>query len=358
GTFAFSHTYNIAPTPGLNIAGFGPLPLPLTERDAKALIDVCELAPFGKAERTIVDKQVRDTWEIDAAKVTFQNPHWEPWFKTVVIPQISQSLGVASISNWELYKLLLYEEGSHFLPHQDTEKCEGMFATAVIVLPSAFEGGQLHLSHSGQEKILDVAGDSGFSTSILGWYTDVRHEVKPIVSGYRLALSFNLMAPTGAPRPSLSRYSKTVAAVRHVLMSWRQNPTALKKLVYLLDHEYSSFGFGNGILKGADAYKVDILRLLAKPCRFKIYFATAKLYIKGDAMAESEEYYEMGEDPEVSFTVENIVDINGSPADFSQDVVGLSHPDDFVPCGLDDREHSKEEYQGYMGNVSLRLVLH
>ena len=29
-----------------------------------------EQAPFGMADRTIVDKSVRDTWEIDAAKVS------------------------------------------------------------------------------------------------------------------------------------------------------------------------------------------------------------------------------------------------------------------------------------------------
>ncbi|KAL3667295.1 hypothetical protein V7S43_007526 [Phytophthora oleae] len=35
-----------------------------------------------------------------------------------------------------LYKLLIYEEGGHFVKHQYTEKEEGMIATLVIQPPS------------------------------------------------------------------------------------------------------------------------------------------------------------------------------------------------------------------------------
>lgn len=44
----------------------------------------------------------------------------------------------------ELYKMLLYEVGGRFTPHRDTEKAAGMFATLVIVLPSAHAGGKQH----------------------------------------------------------------------------------------------------------------------------------------------------------------------------------------------------------------------
>jgi hypothetical protein len=36
----------------------------------------------------------------------------------------------------QLYKMLLYERGSHFAPHRDSEKQEGMVATLVVMLPS------------------------------------------------------------------------------------------------------------------------------------------------------------------------------------------------------------------------------
>lgn len=39
----------------------------------------------------------------------------------------------------ELYKLLLYQEGDHFVPHRDTEKAPGMFATMTLLLPCMHE---------------------------------------------------------------------------------------------------------------------------------------------------------------------------------------------------------------------------
>ncbi|KZS90663.1 hypothetical protein SISNIDRAFT_391255, partial [Sistotremastrum niveocremeum HHB9708] len=282
GTFAFSKTVENAPIPGLNIAGLGRVPIPLTERGARDLIDVCDLAPFGKGESTVVDKSVRDTWELAADKVSFHNPRWHSWVESTVIPEISERLGVTSTARFELYKLLIYEKGSHFLPHQDTEKTKGMFGTFVIVLPTLFEGGQLHLSHSGQSKIFDSSINSEFSTSILAWYTDVLHEVKPITSGFRLALSYNLITPTGVPRPRLSDSSEVVLAVKGVLESWRQNVSrAPSRLAYVLSHKYSSFGIGSGVLKGSDVQIVEVLRSLADECGFRVYLAKAELYVRG-----------------------------------------------------------------------------
>lgn len=39
----------------------------------------------------------------------------------------------------DLYKMLLYQQGDHFAPHQDTEKAPGMFATMTLLLPSQHE---------------------------------------------------------------------------------------------------------------------------------------------------------------------------------------------------------------------------
>ncbi len=38
----------------------------------------------------------------------------------------------------QLYKLLLYQTGDHFVAHRDTEKSPGMFATMTVVLPSQY----------------------------------------------------------------------------------------------------------------------------------------------------------------------------------------------------------------------------
>jgi hypothetical protein len=72
-------------------------------------------APFGHGERTVVDKEVRDTWEIEPGKVAFSNLEWLAFVTGNVVRQVCAELGVsvqASMPRCELYKLLLYETGS------------------------------------------------------------------------------------------------------------------------------------------------------------------------------------------------------------------------------------------------------
>ena len=93
--------------------------MPLSERDAKAIISWAALAPFGHGERTVVDKDVRDTWEIEPSKLSFLNPEWEIFLTKNVCPEVCQSLGVSMEDcppKMELYKLLLYEKGSQYVP--------------------------------------------------------------------------------------------------------------------------------------------------------------------------------------------------------------------------------------------------
>lgn len=88
--------------------------MPLSQPEAKRIITKCRQAPFGKGERTVVDKEVRDTWEIDSANVHFDNPLWAN-FMTRVVRETCETLGVnydASRPQCELYKLLVYETGS------------------------------------------------------------------------------------------------------------------------------------------------------------------------------------------------------------------------------------------------------
>ena len=68
-----------------------------------------------------------------------------------------------------------------------------MFATVIVLLPSEYEGGEVKITHSGKTDIIDLNYISNRGMAIMAWYTDVLHEIKPITSGYRVALSFNLI---------------------------------------------------------------------------------------------------------------------------------------------------------------------
>ena len=118
GSFYHAGLLSSAPNPYLNISGLGVVGLPLSERDAKAIIPCATLAPFGKGERTVVDKEVRDTWEIEPSKISFANPQWERYVTDVVCVQVCKSLGVNLVNTrprMELYKMLLYEKGSQYV---------------------------------------------------------------------------------------------------------------------------------------------------------------------------------------------------------------------------------------------------
>lgn len=103
--------------------------------------------------------------------------------------------------NAELYKLLLYEEGAYFKPHLDSEKTPGMFGTLVVCLPSSHQGGELVLRHDGKTVMFDTSVTSEFEVSFAAWYSDVLHEVKPVTSGHRLVLTYNLIQKGGGTRP-------------------------------------------------------------------------------------------------------------------------------------------------------------
>jgi hypothetical protein len=113
GSFSFFKSFTDAPNPSLHLDQVGTIGLPLSSRDADVIKAHSVQAPFGKGERTLVDKDVRDTWEIDCSLVRCENPEWEKFLDRVV-GEVCTALGVnreASQPRAAPYKLLLYEEG-------------------------------------------------------------------------------------------------------------------------------------------------------------------------------------------------------------------------------------------------------
>jgi hypothetical protein len=142
--FASGTTELLAPL--LKVDGVGPVALPLLPMQAEQLLAVAERAPYGRGEETLVDTAVRRTWQIGADQVRIEGKHWSRTLETI-LARVADGLGVSGPVAAELYKLLVYDQGSFFVSHRDTEKAPGMFATLVIVLPSISAGGELdHMS--------------------------------------------------------------------------------------------------------------------------------------------------------------------------------------------------------------------
>jgi hypothetical protein len=114
--------------PNLEVDGVGRISLPLLPMQAEQLIAVAVRAPYGRGEETVVDTKVRRTWQIDADRIHIGGRHWMHTLDAIVA-KAAAGLGVAGPVSAELYKLLIYDAGSFFVEHRDTEKTAGMFAT-------------------------------------------------------------------------------------------------------------------------------------------------------------------------------------------------------------------------------------
>ncbi|MEZ6103912.1 MAG: hypothetical protein R3E01_33650 [Pirellulaceae bacterium] len=138
--------------PGLEVDKLGVVGLPLTKSCARKLIKLCRQAPYGKGTDTVVDTDVRRVWELDPKKFQLTNPKWHD-LVALIVDDVKGAMGLGGqklVSH--LYKLLVYEEGSSFLPHRDGEKLDRMVATLVIGLPAVHEGGELVVSHNGRPR--------------------------------------------------------------------------------------------------------------------------------------------------------------------------------------------------------------
>lgn len=275
GAFCASGTLPSIP-PGLTVEGIGQIGLPLSEQQAQALIERSEQAPFGRREETIVDTDVRKNWQIGAEEFELTNPQWHEAMQSAV-DQIGQELGLSDCKiGFEAYKLLIYEEGSFFAAHRDTEKIPNMFATMVVNLPSAHEGGELIISHAGQSQRYSFADSSLFASDFVAFYADCYHEVKPVTSGYRLSLIYNLAITNRKRQPDLAQQLGVIADVEQAIQSWKETPDASPILTYLLDHSYSEQNLSMSNLKLSDFAKASVLLRAAanRGCQAYLCLAT------------------------------------------------------------------------------------
>ncbi|HXP70547.1 MAG TPA: 2OG-Fe(II) oxygenase, partial [Candidatus Dormibacteraeota bacterium] len=138
GDFYTAGTCEIV-APGLDVQGVGPIALPLLPVQAEQLIAIAQQAPYGRGEQTLVDTEVRRTWQIDPERVQIRGRAWDRTLENIV-GRAAEGLGVTGPVAAEFYKLLVYDEGAFFVSHRDSEKTAGMFATLVIVLPAFYRG--------------------------------------------------------------------------------------------------------------------------------------------------------------------------------------------------------------------------
>lgn len=277
GTFSVGGTLPSIP-PGLKVKGVGNVALPLLEQQAKALIEFSQQSPFGYGEETIHDTNVRKSWQIAAEDFELTNPQWEEALQEAVA-QIGKQLGLDDCKiEFEQYKLLIYEKGGLFAAHRDTEKVPNMFATLVVNLPSEHEGGELIVSHGGQSHTYSFADSDGFHPSFAAFYADCYHEVKPVTSGYRINLIYNLSIVDRKKKPLLSEQSKVIEDIGSAIQKWKQESGENPILIYLLEHSYTEQNISLSNLKHGDFAKASVLLNAAEQNDCQAFLCLATYY--------------------------------------------------------------------------------
>ena len=327
--------------PGLYIPNYGSIGLPLPERDAQSIARVCKQAPFGKGDETVIDTSVRNTWELDSTEFQCQNPAWAGYV-TTLLDHVVKDLGVGIKCRAEPYKLLLYEEGAFFKAHRDSEKVPGMFGTLVICLPSKHTGGEVHLSHGKEKRLLETAPNSSFDISSLAWYSDVEHEVRQVKSGHRLVLTYNLVQDQSLPRQAASLLDASHSSFNRLLRIWNQEFTWREVLVYPLGHQYTEASLCLDSLKGSDAAKGQICQQLCPKNDFYLFLGR---------ITKDEANDEYGDEEEVDYSLNNIVTTAGTPIrmDITLEKSDILAPDNYYEY----RDADSEDEGEYTGNASM-----
>lgn len=360
GKFVCSDTADFV-FPGLEIEGLGEVSFPVTATGAQALLAQAQQAPFGKGSETIVDENIRKTREIDASLLKFRNPAWAR-FLDETLRSVKSGLGIESYDiEARPYKLLIYETGSFFLPHKDSEKEKGMFGTLVIELPSKHTGGELLLRFDGREERVSFAGaQENYQLGYAAFYADCEHEIRPVTSGYRISLVYNLIQK-GAGEPihasSVSQPAKALGPMLRRLQEIEEP----KPLIVLLGHQYTPENFAGESLKLDDRIKAAALVQAAAGNGYHARLCLVSSFLEGSPeYSGGGTYYgdddgddgEMGEVHNEGLSIEHWAN-DGFP------VLGniVVEEDDLVAAfELNEGEPLIKESSGYMGNYGPDLT--
>lgn len=270
--------------------------MPLLPAQAEQLAAVAEQAPYGRGTETLIDTAVRRTWQmgqIECASAGATGRRvWRP-----SLPAVPPAWGSASPSRPNFTRCLVYDTGSFFVSHRDTEKAAGMFATLAIVLPSIYTGGELVIGHRDREVCLDLACEDSAEVGFAAFYADCQHEVRQSPLTIHLVLIYNLIRHgpgrlsratglrrrAGAGRAAAGslgqRRKRRCAGIGLVTHPARQTDSPL-------EHSYTPAEVGFARLKNADAATATVLVAAARRAGCELHLALLTIAESGSAEVE------------------------------------------------------------------------
>ena len=269
-----AHGCLVAPAPRIEVGEIGTLSLPIPRAQVKELVADSDPAPYGRGPDTIVDPGVRNCRQIGSGMVDVAGRVWNSTFSGL-LDRAADGLGCPRDRlDAELYKLLVYETGGFFAPHRDTEKAEGMVATLVIALPVAGRGGELVVRHRDRETVIDMTGDDPAELSWAAFYADCEHEIRPVTEGSRVCLVYNLMLKEGGGMTLRAPdHDGLIGSIAEELAVLARPSRKDRKLVWLLEHDYSEAGLSFDTLKNTDRAVGQVLAAASREAGYLLHAA-------------------------------------------------------------------------------------
>lgn len=367
-----------APAAGvtLSVDGVGPVRLPVGAPQERALVSVARPAMFGLGEETLTDTSVRDTWELTADQVRLGGT-WDRILAEALV-EVHEGLGLPRGARLraELHALLVYGPDQFFAPHQDSEKGDEMVATLVVSLPSVHTGGELAVRHGGETRTYRHADRDAIGFA--AFYADCVHEVRPVRSGRRVTLTFNLLVTRDSEETQTDPDEELARLVGEHFATpgtrrWSDEPMpAPDRLIVLLDHQYSERGLAADRLKGRDVEWVSRLRAAARQAGCLTALALGEVRQTWSASEDDRAWgyrYDDDEDDEEyddespSYDVGELIEDEISLGWWKRAGVGGGER---ISLGVDESEVCavtptaslkpyQSEYEGYMGNYGNTL---
>jgi hypothetical protein len=242
-----------------------------------------------------------------------------------------------------------------------------MFATLVVGLPSRHLGGELIIRFDGEQEVVDFsASASNYRIPFAAFYADCDHQIKPVTSGYRICLVYNLIQDKGKEQTKVEPLKGQVNKIATLLRTRESSP--FSKIV-LLGHQYTPSNFSMDSLKLNDRAKAVTLMRAAGKADYYAKLCLVTSYQSGELQVEYRRtsrrwgYYgdfDDGEDLK-NATMGEVYDdyvhiehwMEGGVPPLRR--IGVEEDTLISPISLNKGEPVEKEAEGYTGNAGMTM---
>lgn len=189
-------------------------------------------------------------------------------------------------------------------------------------------------------------------------FADVTHEVKPVLSGRRIVLTYNLVHTSLGSKELGPNSDMGMAKLRPLFSQWKNNiekdPSFPTTLAFLFEHQYTDASLCYNGLKGHDHQVAAHLRNVCVEYGFCFYLANLERSVSGGCdeydgygRGHSAGFHDLIEEYDKQTSLKRIVELDGSEVaqdlEFKEELFIQHEP--FKGAEPDD-----EDYSGFTGN--------